>query len=91
LTVIALCDVAKVTSGAPLTIPLPGGRSVECRGKLQDFGWGRALTLEEACVVRFLMVGEMFDVDVILSPPTNIPTIPAILKAKADEMEWTST
>jgi poly [ADP-ribose] polymerase 6/8 len=68
LHLIALCEVAKVREGS----------------YLKDHGWAHTLTMEEACIVRFLMVGGEYTVDVITTPPSYVPTLRDVLEFHAD-------
>ena len=75
LHIIGLCEVAEMKDGT-----------------LKDHGWAHTLTREEACVVRFLFVNKgassndesrfsraPFRVDVLLNPPTKVPTLRDLL------------
>jgi hypothetical protein len=54
------------------------------RGFLRNHEWAHTLTLEQACVVRFLLVttGQFPPVDVLANPPKAIPTMRMVLDRK---------
>jgi poly [ADP-ribose] polymerase 6/8 len=91
LSVIALCEVGKI--GADCTMSLPwrspdGQRSFrQDSGFLKDHGWAHTLSVEEACVVRFLMIcgGANFNVDVIENPPRGMPTPKMVLQMRLNQ------
>jgi poly [ADP-ribose] polymerase 6/8 len=84
LQIISLCEVAKISSkGTSVKIPRKSGASAACSGFLKDHGWAHTLTMEQACVVRFLMVGGCFQVDVLNRPPSKIPTLKDVLERSA--------
>jgi hypothetical protein len=57
LTCIALCEVAKIPPGDQrIEVPVRGRNDVIVSGFLKDHEWAHTLTLEAACVVRFLLV-----------------------------------
>jgi poly [ADP-ribose] polymerase 6/8 len=85
--ILALCEVALVWKGGKPPKPSKGmgmGMGM-ARGQtgggegLADFGWAHTLTREEACVVRFLMIGGSDDVDVVAAPPRQVPTLRDVL------------
>ena len=64
------------------SVPLIALCEVAKVGSLKDHGWAFTLTQEQACIVRFLMIGN-FAVDTKSSPPSNIPTLQDILDSHA--------
>jgi hypothetical protein len=87
LTIVSLCEAAKVPS-RHVTVTLPpkpgetGKRTVE--GSLLDHGWAHTLTMEEACIVRFLFVGGGgFTRDVVADPLKKVPTLRDVLEFQA--------
>jgi poly [ADP-ribose] polymerase 6/8 len=70
LHVIALCEVIQMQRA----------------GGLKDHGWAHRLTKEEACIVRFLMVGGRFSRDVVAKPLQNVPTLRDVLEFHAGKM-----
>jgi hypothetical protein len=61
LHIISLCEVAKVPDkGVKIDIQPAGKPKMTCAGFLKEHGWCHTLTMEQACVVRFLMVGGGF-------------------------------
>jgi poly [ADP-ribose] polymerase 6/8 len=90
LHIISLCEVAKIPPfGQPLSQPKQkrgkeaGETTSELTGALTDFGWAHTLTMESACVVRFLMVGGEFARDVIDNPLKSVPTLRDVLEFHA--------
>lgn len=77
LHIISLVEIAKIPMGKEIIEKIPcrdeNGNMVtkKVNGCLKDFNWAHTLTLEEACVVRFLMVGGGFKVNVLSNPPTD--------------------
>jgi poly [ADP-ribose] polymerase 6/8 len=94
LLCIGLCEVAKVPMGSDqtITVPVRGRRDAVISGFLKDHGWAHTLTLEAACVVRFLLVmpntagtnnlvyGQSSGHDVITNPPKNVPTVRGVIE-----------
>jgi poly [ADP-ribose] polymerase 6/8 len=91
LSVIALCEVAKIGTNCKISLPWRSGNGEatfrEVSGFLKDHSWAHTLTVEEACVVRFLMIcgGAQFNVDVTVNPPGNLPTQRSILQMKLNQ------
>jgi poly [ADP-ribose] polymerase 6/8 len=85
LRVLSLCEIAKVSATEQtITLARGSGGQVVCNGFLKDHGWAHTLTMEDACVVRFLMVGqENFTADVVASPPNPVPTLKDVLDSQA--------
>jgi hypothetical protein len=84
LCMISLCEVDKISAKeTTITIPRAVRGNVTCKGFLKDHGWAHTLTMEQACVVRFVMLGGSFEKDVIASPPTRIPTLREVLELRA--------
>jgi poly [ADP-ribose] polymerase 6/8 len=87
LHIIALCEVANIPPGEqPSTKRKRShcrGPDVELTGGLNDHGWAHTLTMETACIVRFMMVGGNFTCDVVSSPPQNAPTLRDVLEFHA--------
>jgi hypothetical protein len=90
LHIIALCEVANIPD-ADATVAVPRRtrsgnhvNQVETTGHLRDHGWAHTLTMEAACVVRFMMVGGQFNVDVIAHPPSRVPTLRDVLEFQAN-------
>jgi hypothetical protein len=84
LCLISLCEVNKISaSGQSIVVSRPDRGNVTCTGFLKDHGGAHTLTMEEACVVRFVMLGGKFGNDVITSPPKKIPTLREVLELKA--------
>jgi poly [ADP-ribose] polymerase 6/8 len=84
LQIISLCEVAKISpKETSISIPRKSGANIACTGFLKDHGWAHTLTMEQACVVRFLMVGGSFHVDVLNKPPKEIPTLKHVLERSA--------
>jgi hypothetical protein len=85
---IALCEVATIGTDCKIRLPWRSANGEatfrEVSGFLKDHSWAHTLTVEEACVVRFLMIcgGAQFDVDVSVNPPRNLPTQRSILELK---------
>jgi poly [ADP-ribose] polymerase 6/8 len=86
LTVLALLEVANVPSD-PVTVEVvrSDGVTVNCSGFLKDHGitYGAEVwtcSMEEAVVVRFLVVGGNFGVDVRKNPPKRVPTLTDVLQ-----------
>lgn len=85
LHIISLVEIAKLPIGAEVTESIPcrdeKGKMIakNVKGCLKDFKWAHTLTLEEGCVVRFLMVGGDFKVNVLDDPPKNVPTLKEVL------------
>lgn len=89
LQVIALCEVAKIPSTPVKEVfefrrGSKGLSKVKVEGALVDHTKAFTLTMEEACIVRFLMVGGGFSVDTIANPPQHIPTLRDVLEFHAD-------
>ncbi|OHT07174.1 UBA/TS-N domain containing protein [Tritrichomonas foetus] len=85
LHIISLVEIAKIPMGKNVTVTIPC-RDAEgnltqknVTGFLKNHQWAHTLTLEEACVVRFLMVGGDFEEDVLVKPPRNVPTLKDVL------------
>jgi hypothetical protein len=57
-----------------------GRGNVTCTGFMNNFGRVYTLTMEEACVVRFLMFDGRFGNDVIKVPPKRTPTLREVLE-----------
>ena len=80
-----LVEIAKIPIGKEVSESIPcrdeNGNMItkKVKGCLKDFNWAHTLTLEEGCVVRFLMVGGDFKVNVLNKPPTNVPTLKEVL------------
>ena len=87
LHIISLCEIAKIPSN-DVSVQVPslyaGQKDVCVKGHLKDHQWAHTLTLEEACVVRFLFVGGSFQIDTIANPPQHIPTFRDVLLLHAD-------
>lgn len=87
LHMIALCEVANIPSretSAVVTFTGRNGVTTETTsGFLKDHGWAHTLTMESACVVRFLFVGGQFSHDTLTTPPSGIPTLKEMLEAQA--------
>jgi hypothetical protein len=68
-----------------------GGRTevLKLTGFLRDHGWAHTLTIEPACVVRFMFVGGSFNCDVIDKPPQKVPKLKDVLNFHAKEGEKT--
>ena len=85
LHIISLVEIANIPTGMDVTVEIPcldsSGKIMKKKvtGFLKDHKWAHTLTLEEACVVRFLMVGGNFNVDVLKDPPKNVPTLKDVL------------
>jgi poly [ADP-ribose] polymerase 6/8 len=88
LSAIALCEVAKIGPKCKIDLPWrsPDGQTSfkQVSGFLKDHGWAHTLTIEEACVVKFLMIcgGARFDVDVLAKPPKGMPTQKTVLQLR---------
>lgn len=87
LHIVALCEVAKLPFGSDQTVqvevmnPSTGKTTTKTvRGFLKNHGWAYTLTMEEACIVRFLFVQLSGNINVMRSPPQGLPTIHDILK-----------
>jgi hypothetical protein len=78
LHIISLCEVVKLPA-TPINVRLPG-REVEVSGCLKDHERAHTLTMEEACIVRFVMVGGQFQRDVVAQPLKAVPTLRDILE-----------
>ena len=87
LHIISLCEVAKIPSN-DVSVKVPslytGEKDICVKGHLIDHQWAHTLTLEEACVVRFLFVGGSFNIDTVAHPPKNIPTFRDVLLLHAE-------
>jgi poly [ADP-ribose] polymerase 6/8 len=87
LGIVALCEVAKVPNTATAVV-VKGlrGEDISVRrfledhmGMLEDEVMSTC-SMENACVVRFLIAGKPFpDVDVIEHPPRRVPTLRDVL------------
>jgi hypothetical protein len=91
LQMISLCEVASVTeveAGSSILHRTPSGNhmtSIRLVGGLRDHGVAHTLTMESACIVRFLMVGGSFSVDVMNNPPSRVPTLRDVLDWQASK------
>jgi poly [ADP-ribose] polymerase 6/8 len=89
LHIIALCEVAKIPPvGRPLPVAPNQGKRAKLhglKGSLTDFGWAYTLTLESACIVRFMMVGGDFSRDVVARPLDRVPTLHDVLEFHAHQ------
>lgn len=89
LHIISLVEIANLPIGKEVTIDVPCHtpdkkvRMKKVSGVLKDHQWAHTLTLEEACVVRFVMVGGDFNVDVLKNPPKKVPTLKDVLNYHA--------
>jgi poly [ADP-ribose] polymerase 6/8 len=87
LHIISLCEVANIPPDKQFRKSqgtLHCHRQVDkLSGGLNDHGWAYTLTMETACIVRFMMVGGNFAQDVVASPPHNIPTLRDVLELHA--------
>jgi poly [ADP-ribose] polymerase 6/8 len=82
--IISLCEVDKISSsGHQIVVKRQTRGNVTCKGFLKDHGWAHTLTMEEACVIRFLMVGGNFSADVVARPPAKILTLREVLEHHA--------
>jgi poly [ADP-ribose] polymerase 6/8 len=86
LVVLALLEIATVPSQeVAVTVVRRDGVSVDCVGFLRNHGdvYGHEVwtcSMEEAVVVRFLVVGANFGVDVRENPPKRVPTLTDVLQ-----------
>ncbi|KAH0793074.1 UBA/TS-N domain containing protein [Histomonas meleagridis] len=87
LKVISLCEIANLPIGKEVTAKYEvrnkdgtmQQKSVKGRMDSHSNEWAYTLTIEEACVVRFVMVGGSFSVDVKKNPPKNVPSLRSVL------------
>ena len=84
--IISLCEIAKLPINKTIDVDIPNGENSTKRytGFLKEHGYAHTLTIEPACVVRFLMVSNSknlidFDVDVVSNPPSKIPTLSSVI------------
>lgn len=89
-SVIALCEVIKLPNKKEVTEkvyyrdPINGNRCQKnIKGALNDFDSIFTLTMEEACIVRFVVVNLQKCVDVCSSPP-KLPTLVEVLEAHSE-------
>jgi poly [ADP-ribose] polymerase 6/8 len=87
LQIISLCEVAKLPAKGAVTVELPpaaaGGKPRVLTGALTNHDWAYTLTMEEACIVRFLMIGPSFERDCTSHPLAKIPTLRDVLEFHA--------
>lgn len=89
LNIIALCEVIKLPLNKDVvfnaTIDADGSKSrfKTVRGVLKNHQWCYTLTMNEACIVRFLFVNLNQHANVINNPPQNIPNLNQVLKLRA--------
>ena len=93
LQIIALCEVIKlpfnqeVTFEAEINAEDPETKSTKTlHGHLNDNGWCYTLTMNEACVTRFVFASfdNNVDINVVSNPPKNIPSLIQVLKKRAN-------
>jgi hypothetical protein len=85
LKVLALCEVAKVPDqDSTIEIPREGKRPLVVKGFLKDYGWTYLLTMEQACIVRFLFVGGDFLRDTARWPVPKVPALRDVLEFQAN-------
>lgn len=85
LQVIALCEVINLPLGETMNITVDvHGNKKKLTGFLKDHGWCLTLTMDEACIVRFLFVNLDRGVNVVQNPPTKIPNLIQVLKMRAN-------
>lgn len=85
ISAIALCEVVKLPPGQqtvslPKTSPM--NEAMTLTGALTDKQRAHTLTMEQACVVRFLFVSPRpgaFQIDTLRTPPANVPTLDGVL------------
>jgi poly [ADP-ribose] polymerase 6/8 len=88
LQIISLCEIAKVPS-QKTTIPVKlrsmGARdeTLKFTGFLKDHGWAHTLSVEPACIARFMFVGGNFNRDVVQNPPGKVPKLRDVLNFHA--------
>ncbi|KAH0790022.1 UBA/TS-N domain containing protein [Histomonas meleagridis] len=85
LHIISLCEIANLPMNQNIKVKYPvfnedGSVTYkESAGFLKDHGWAHTLTIEEACIVRFLFVGGNFNVNALTKPPKNVPSLKSVL------------
>ena len=91
LQVIALCEVVNlpINKEVSVTVEIDSNdvtkkKTKTLKGSLNDHSWALTLTLEEACIVRFVFVNLKAQVNVSSNPPRNIPTMNQVLKLRAN-------
>jgi poly [ADP-ribose] polymerase 6/8 len=85
LQVISLCEVAMIPPSAHFTLQpkATGQKALAFSGYLKNHGSMYTLSIEEACVVRFILVQGFFAHDVVQRPPSKVPTLHDVLEFKA--------
>lgn len=90
--VIALCEVIKLPDKKEMNEEVyvrdtKTGKRVKktIHGKLSDFGEILTLTMEEACIVRFVIVNLQQRYDIYSNPPSKLPTLVDVLEAHAQK------
>jgi hypothetical protein len=86
LQIISLCEVAAIPdSDVRIRLPLrPGERQNRMvEGHLNRHNWVFTLTMEQACIVRFVFVGCKIERDVVEYPLEWVPTIGDVLAFQA--------
>ena len=90
ISIIALCEVVQlpVNTNISETVivrdPNTGNiREKTLTGALNKYDWGFTLTLEEACIVRYIIVNLDTNLDFLKSPPPKLPTLDDIIKYKS--------
>ncbi|OHT10390.1 UBA/TS-N domain containing protein [Tritrichomonas foetus] len=89
IIMIGLCEICNIGSDTTIDIsPDPNQDPVRLHGFLKNHGWAHTLTMEKACVVRFLFVkkpnGSLFSVNTLKDPPKKIPTLKDLLDFHAN-------
>jgi poly [ADP-ribose] polymerase 6/8 len=85
LQVISLCEVAKIGNSANFRLPRKGAEKSDLvfNGFLKNHKDMYTLSIEEACVVRFIFVQGSFGHDVVQNPPKRVPTLHDFLEFQA--------